>query len=100
MTVRGLTPMDINMLRRIARIGESRDSAALKRTLKINAIARIGRRFPRHAVFQRQKPQRPPTQETPSANCFKAKVEMGGRLSLGLVTDNDAGEPQMRDEPD
>ena len=53
MTVRGLTPMDINMLRRIDRIGESRDTTALKRTLKINAIARIGRRFPLSRGFSK-----------------------------------------------
>lgn len=100
MTVRGLTPMDINMLRRIARIGESRDTAALKRTLKINAIARIGRRYPLSRGFSKTDTTETAYAGNPISQLLRAKVEMGGRLSLGLVADNDAGEPQMRDEPD
>lgn len=97
MTVRGLTPMDINMLRRIARIGESRDTSALKRTLKINAIARIGRRFPLSRGFSKTDTTEAAYAGRPISQLFRVKVEVGGRLSLGLVADNDAGEPQMRD---
>lgn len=98
MTVRGLTPMDINMLRRIARIDENRDTSALKRTLKINAIARIGRRYPLSRGFSKTDTTEAAYAGAPISQLLRIKVEMGGRLSLGLVADNDAGEPQMRDD--
>ncbi len=96
MTVRGLSPMDINMLRRIAHLNGLEDSTILKKTLKVNAIARISRRFPLPLGFQKTDTAEAAYAGAPLGQLLRIKADVGGRLSLGMVADNDAGEPQMK----
>ncbi len=96
MTIRGLSPMDINMLRHIAVINTARDTSTIRRTLKINAIMRAGRRFPLPRGFAETDTTEAAYAGGPISQLFRIKVDVGGRLSLGFVADNDAGEPQLK----
>lgn len=96
MTIRGLTATDILILRQIARIGTPRDTSTLRPVAKVNAIFRIGRRYPLARGYKSTDEKEAAYQGGPLKTLFRVKAEEGGRLAVGLVGDNDSGEPQMK----
>ncbi len=96
MTIRGLTPTDISILRHISVIGERVDTAKLSPVVKIDAIARLGRRWPLARGYEETDSTEAKYAGSPFKSLFRIKAEIGGRLTFGIVGDNDAGEPQLK----
>lgn len=96
MTIKGLNTTDILILRHIATIGKGADSAALRPVAKAEAMLRVGRRWPLARGYKSDGGKEAAYEGGALKTLFRAKVEIGGRLSFGLVGDNDAGEPQMK----
>ncbi len=96
MTIRGLSPTDIIILRHISTIGERVDTSTLRPVAKIDAIARLGRRWPLARGYAKTDSTEAKYAGSPYKSLFRIKAEIGGRLTFGIVGDNDSGEPQLR----
>lgn len=96
MAIKGLSATDILILRHIAIIGTCADSAALRPVAKAEALLRVGRRWPLARGYKPDEGKEAAYEGGALKTLFRAKAEIGGRLSFGLVGDNDAGEPQMK----
>lgn len=96
MTIKGLNTTDILILRHVAIIGSGTDSSTLRPVAKAEALFRVGRRWPLARGYKSSEGKEAAYEGGALKTLFRAKAEIGGRLSFGLVGDNDAGEPQMK----
>lgn len=96
MTIKGLSATDILLLRQVTFIGAGADSASIRPVAKVETLLRIGRRWPLARGYRSAGSKAAAYEGGAVKTLFRAKAEIGGRLSFGLVGDNDAGEPQMK----
>lgn len=90
MSIGSLSASDIYRLLQFTRIGEE-VPPAMKKNVRLEALARTGRRWPESRGVE--------TGAYPGTawnQLFRLKGEVGKWLSVGMVGQNDAGEPQMK----
>ncbi len=96
-TIRGLTYGDIFKMRHFVYIGERLDTAAIRKNLKIEALGRIGRRWPESRGYIGSDTTVAPYAGGHWGQLARVKGEIGNVVGFGMVAENDAGEPQMKD---
>lgn len=96
-TIRGLTYGDIFKMRHFVYIGEGIDTAAIRKNLKIEALGRIGRRWPESRGYIGSDTTAAPYAGGHWGQLARVKGEVGKVVGFGMVAENDAGEPQMKD---
>lgn len=96
-TIRGLTYGDIFKMRHFVYIGEGIDTAAIRKNLKIEALGRVGRRWPESRGYIGSDTTAAPYAGGHWGQLARVKGEVGKVVGFGMVAENDAGEPQMKD---
>lgn len=96
-TIRGLTYGDIFKMRHFVYIGEGIDTATIRKNLKIETLGRIGRRWPESRGYIGSDTTASPYTGGHWGQLARVKGEVGKVVGFGMVAENDAGEPQMKD---
>lgn len=96
-TIRGLTYGDIFKMRHFVYIGEGIDTAAIRKNLKIETLGRVGRRWPESRGYIGSDTTAAPYAGGHWGQLARVKGEVGKVVGFGMVAENDAGEPQMKD---
>lgn len=95
-TIRGLTYGDIFKMRHFVYIGEGIDTATIRKNLKIEAVGRIGRRWPESRGYMGSDTTAAPYAGGHWGQLARVKGEIGKVVGFGMVAENDAGEPQLK----
>lgn len=96
-TIRGLTYGDIFKMRHFVYIGEGIDTATTRKNFKIEVLGRIGRRWPESRGYIGSDTTAAPYAGGHWGQLARVKGEVGKVVGFGMVAENDAGEPQMKD---
>ncbi len=97
MTVRSLSRSDVLRLSHFVSFADSSDNAPSPSALKLEAVARVGRRWPLSRGFVAAGGDKAPFAGGPLKRLCRLRASVGRQWGLGIVGEGDAGEPSFFD---
>lgn len=97
MTVRSLSRSDVLRLGHFISFAENSENAPSPSALKLEAVARVGRRWPLSRGFVASGGGKAPFAGGPVKRLCRLRASVGRRWGLGLVGEGDAGESRFFD---